>query len=176
MSNTNNGKTLKNLFDGSFYRIPDYQRGYAWEKEQLQDFWDDLLNSADNKHYTGVLSLEKVSDKEKEKPQWANDLAAKNGEAYYIVDGQQRLTTSVILLKVILDFIGDNERFVGKKTQSLREQYIGIEAQSGEKHYFFGYTFDNPSYEFLKTQIFEEKLVFSKIFYIKAKEVFILKI
>ena len=170
MNNISGEQTLSGLFNGNtFYRIPDYQRGYAWEESQLNDFWKDLLNSKDSKHYTGVLSLEKVSDKEKEKPQWANDLAAKNGEAYYIVDGQQRLTTSVILLKVILDFVGDNEWFAGKKTQSLREKYIGAEAQSGEKHYFFGYTFDNPSYEFLKTQIFEEKLVFSKNFLYKGE-------
>lgn len=154
---SDNEKTLQNLFNGDFYRIPDYQRGYAWGEEQLEDFWQDLENSERHKHYTGVLSLERVGDKEKEKPQWAKDEVAKNGEAYYIVDGQQRITTSMILLKVILDFVSDNEWFAGKKTQSLREKYVGAEAQSGEKYYFFGYTFDNPSYEFLKTQIFGDE-------------------
>lgn len=172
---SDNEKPLDKLFDGTtFYRIPDYQRGYAWQdrkesndkEHQLDDFWDDLLNLANHnllnpqenhKHYTGVLSLERVGDKEKEKPQWAKDEVAKNGEAYYIVDGQQRITTSMILLKVILDFVSDNEWFAGKKTQSLREKYVGAEAQSGEKYYFFGYTFDNPSYEFLKTQIFGDE-------------------
>lgn len=154
---SDNEKTLQNLFNGDFYRIPDYQRGYAWGKEQLEDFWQDLENSERHKHYTGVLSLERVGDKEKEKPQWAKDEVAKNGETYYIVDGQQRITTSMILLKVILDFVSDNEWFAGKKTQSLREKYVGAEAQSGEKYYFFGYTFDNPSYEFLKTQIFGDE-------------------
>lgn len=154
---SDNEKTLAKLFNGDFYRIPDYQRGYAWGKEQLEDFWQDLENSKEHKHYMGVLSLERVGDKEKEKPQWAKDEVAKNGEAYYIVDGQQRITTSMILLKVILDFVSDNEWFAGKKTQSLREKYVGAEAQSGEKYYFFGYTFDNPSYEFLKTQIFGDE-------------------
>lgn len=154
---SDNEKTLQSLFNGDFYRIPDYQRGYAWGKEQLEDFWQDLENSERHKHYTGVLSLERVGDKEKEKPQWAKDEVAKNGETYYIVDGQQRITTSMILLKVILDFVSDNEWFAGKKTQSLREKYVGAEAQSGEKYYFFGYTFDNPSYEFLKTQIFGDE-------------------
>ena len=69
-------------------------------KRAVGGFWQDLENSKEHKHYTGVLSLERVVE-EKEKPQWANDLAAKNGEAYYIVDGQQRITTSMILLKVI---------------------------------------------------------------------------
>lgn len=158
MANISGEQTLSSLFNGNFYRIPDYQRGYAWEKEQLEDFWQDLENSKEHKHYTGVLSLERVVE-EKEKPQWANDLAAKNGEAYYIVDGQQRITTSMILLKVILDFVDSNKlnEFAGEETQSLREKYVGAEAQSGEKYYFFGYTFDNPSYEFLKTQIFGDE-------------------
>ena len=29
---------LNVFFNGNFYRIPDYQRGYAWGKEQLEDF------------------------------------------------------------------------------------------------------------------------------------------
>lgn len=163
MSNKSGNQSLNKLFDGSFYRIPDYQRGYAWEREQLEDFWDDLLNSDDkHKHYTGVLSLEKQK--------WQNDKTAKEGEVYYIVDGQQRLTTSVILLKVILDTIGENvEWFADEKPQDLLKKYISKETPSG-KCYFFGYTNDNPSYEFLKTRIFgdqsssnsDEKSIYTK--------------
>lgn len=175
MGNISGEQTLSSLFNGNFYRIPDYQRGYAWQdrkesndkEHQLDDFWDDLLNLANHnllnpqekhKHYTGVLSLERVGDKEKEKPQWAKDEVAKNGEAYYIVDGQQRITTSIILLKVILDFVDSNKlnEFAGEETQDLHKKYIG-KMRNGEKYYFFGYTFDNPSYEFLKTQIFGDK-------------------
>ena len=36
--------SLSQLFTESIYRIPDYQRGYAWRNEQLEDFWDDLMN------------------------------------------------------------------------------------------------------------------------------------
>ena len=38
MANISGEQTLSSLFNGNFYRIPDYQRGYAWEKEQLEDF------------------------------------------------------------------------------------------------------------------------------------------
>ena len=155
MGDISGEQTLKSLFNEIFYRIPDYQRGYAWEKEQLEDFWQDLENSKGHKHYTGVLSLERVGDKEKEKPQWAKDEVAKNGEAYYIVDGQQRITTSMILLKVILDFVKSDD-FADEEKQDLHKKYIG-KVRNGEKYYFFGYTFDNPSYEFLKTQIFGDE-------------------
>ncbi|EHQ1141114.1 DUF262 domain-containing protein [Campylobacter jejuni] len=36
-------KDLSQIFENDvIYRIPDYQRGYAWQKEQLEDFWEDL--------------------------------------------------------------------------------------------------------------------------------------
>ena len=36
---TNDLQPLNNIFGSSLFRIPDYQRGYAWQKEQLEDFW-----------------------------------------------------------------------------------------------------------------------------------------
>ena len=124
MGNISGEQTLSSLFNGNFYRIPDYQRGYAWEKEQLEDFWQDLENSKEHKHYTGVLSLAEVDKDEKKKSEWIKDKVASEGEAYYIVDGQQRLTTSVILLKVILDFVGNDEWFAKKKKTYWQEKYI----------------------------------------------------
>ena len=32
---------LSSIFDKKIFRIPDYQRGYAWNERQLEDFWDD---------------------------------------------------------------------------------------------------------------------------------------
>ena len=54
-------QSLSVLFQNRLFRIPDYQRGYAWKHEQLADFWDDLLNLHEGRyHYTGLLSLTKV--------------------------------------------------------------------------------------------------------------------
>ena len=54
----NNLISLSKLFDKRIFRIPDYQRGYAWQHPQLSDFWEDLWNlSEDRYHYTGTLSL-----------------------------------------------------------------------------------------------------------------------
>lgn len=33
-------KSLDSLFKEKIFRIPDYQRGYAWKEKQLKDFWD----------------------------------------------------------------------------------------------------------------------------------------
>ena len=157
MNNISGEQTLSGLFNGNtFYRIPDYQRGYAWEESQLNDFWEDLINSKEHNHYTGVLSLARVDKDEKKKPEWVKDRIASEKDAYYIVDGQQRLTTSVILIKVILDLV-DSDEFAGEETQDLLKRYIG-KTLNGEKCYFFGYTADNPSYNFLKSKIFGDDI------------------
>lgn len=97
---------LSLLFQNRLFRIPDYQRGYAWLQQQLVDFWDDLVNlQADRYHYTGLLSLKPL--KSKETISWGEDLwLVENGyKPCHIVDGQQRITTFVILLNEIVGFV-----------------------------------------------------------------------
>ena len=82
------------IFTSRLFRIPDYQRGYAWTERQLSDFWDDAVNLPDGRsHYTGMLSIQKVPEsvyKHWDEEFW---LIRKNTTPYYVVDGQQRLTT-----------------------------------------------------------------------------------
>ena len=64
---------LSLLFQNRLFRIPDYQRGYAWQQSQLIDFWDDLVNLQDGRyHYTGLLSLKNL--KSSETTSWGSDL------------------------------------------------------------------------------------------------------
>ena len=37
-------QTLQQIFQHRIFRIPDYQRGYAWGEKQWIDFWEDLVN------------------------------------------------------------------------------------------------------------------------------------
>jgi len=154
-------KSLDNIFDGKFLRIPDYQRGYAWQEQQYKEFWEDIENLEDKHiHYTGVLTLEKVTQSKKEEKieSWKKDIGAFDSEnSYYIVDGQQRITTCIILISVILGKVNKEQWFVGKKLSKLNDKYIGEENQHGVHLYYFGYTTDNPSYEFLKTSIFNNQ-------------------
>src|SRR6185436_13039772 len=89
------------------FKIPDYQRGFAWTMRQLQDFWEDLVNLPPDKfHYTGLLSLKKL-----DKRVWSswNDerwlLEDRGYKAFHIVDGQQRLTTFVIFIQALIELI-----------------------------------------------------------------------
>jgi uncharacterized protein with ParB-like and HNH nuclease domain len=82
---------LKELFENNYFIIPDYQRGYSWENEQLADLIKDITNIAgqDNKHYTGTIVASRNQ-------QEAN--------CYQIVDGQQRLTSLVLLLNELYHY------------------------------------------------------------------------
>lgn len=37
-------QSLSQIFNKRIFRIPDYQRGYAWQGQQLRDFWEDIVN------------------------------------------------------------------------------------------------------------------------------------
>ena len=60
--------SLTEIFNEKLFRIPDFQRGYSWQKPQLDDFWADLVNLKEEKnHYTGLLTIEPVQQKQIEK-------------------------------------------------------------------------------------------------------------
>ncbi|MEG1821058.1 MAG: DUF262 domain-containing protein [Malacoplasma sp.] len=161
--------SLQDLFNKKIFRIPDYQRGYSWENTQLEEFWGDVLNLlSDREHYTGMISLKKL-DKEYIK-NWSDEnwLFEKWGyNAYHIVDGQQRLTTFIILINEIVNYYKEiNE---GKKISEIYinsiplnniiEDYLVIvkpDSANVIKSFKFGYEEDNPSYEFFKYKILDE--------------------
>ncbi len=82
---------LDGVIEKGVFEIPSYQRGYAWQKEQLKDFWNDLEHVSklgDKFHYMHSLTL-RESENEFE------------SSAFEIIDGQQRLATSLILLGLL---------------------------------------------------------------------------
>ncbi len=82
---------LDGVIEKGVFEIPSYQRGYAWQEEQLKDFWNDLehVSKLGNKfHYMHSLTLRELE----------NEL---EDSAFEIIDGQQRLATSLILLGLL---------------------------------------------------------------------------
>ena len=58
----NNTLTVEKLFSGRLLRVPDYQRGYAWDKKNWTDFIEDLdLLPRGKHHYTGTVVLVRVT-------------------------------------------------------------------------------------------------------------------
>lgn len=91
--------------------IPSYQRGYRWDKEQINKLLDDLLEFQKSKEAGDATvgdfyCLQPIVVKQMFKPdifeKMGKDYAYKEDVAYMeVVDGQQRLTTIYILLKYL---------------------------------------------------------------------------
>ncbi len=169
--------SLEDLFTKRIFRIPDYQRGYSWEEEQLIEFLEDVMNlpETDRKHYTGLISLKEVNITEKGtiNEKWNDEkwLIDKKGyRVYHIVDGQQRLTTCIILINEIVKFFKnlpenkekDSRDIIINETRlsDIIERYLVITKPNSDeqiKTYLFGYEADNPSYEYFKYRILQEE-------------------
>lgn len=102
-------ESLKSVFKDRIFKIPDYQRGYAWQKRQLKDFWEDIVNlPSERLHYTGLLSLKQVARKDYAAENWAEErwlIEDRGFRPFHIVDGQQRLTTFLIFINETLNLI-----------------------------------------------------------------------
>ena len=164
-------KALDGIFREKLFRIPDYQRGYAWRLEQLEDFWEDLVNlSGTRSHYTGVLTLKEVPAGDVQPSDKAHWLVEDHGYRLYdVVDGQQRLTTFVILLKAFVDFfkslpehadLAPEDVFVTESLNvaAIEEKFLFKTKPTGDRFrtYKFGYAVDNPSYLYLRHMILGE--------------------
>ncbi len=106
------------LHNDWLFEIPIYQRGYAWEEENLRDLWDDLYYLGDREHYFGTILLKKA-----DKPPTKAGLKA--FEHFEVIDGQQRLTTTLILLRELISQMkeaGDDD--IRAQVSKLEEDYI----------------------------------------------------
>lgn len=163
-------ESLNSIFKDRIFKIPDYQRGYAWTTKQLKDFWEDIVNlPSDRVHYTGLLSLKKVE--RKVWSLWNEDkwlIEERGYKPFHIVDGQQRLTTFVIFIQAISELLRglesnkslpDGQIYLGSfSLKSIKEDYLVVERPPHFliKTYKFGYEIDNPSFRFLRHRIFQE--------------------
>ena len=163
--------SLTDLFNRSIFRIPDYQRGYSWEELQLEEFWSYILNLLPNRdHYTGMISLKKLDREYTSDEKWNDErwlLDNWNYNAYHVVDGQQRLTTFIILINEIVLFYKRinpdkemNQIFINSiPLNKIEEDFLVISKPDSAdiiKTFKFGYEVDNPSYEFFKHKILGE--------------------
>lgn len=83
-------KNISDIFSFTgIYTIPNYQRQYSWNDENLEELWDDLYNSfvdgIDKCYFLGSIVIVDRGNGEQE-----------------LVDGQQRITTLMIMLNVLM--------------------------------------------------------------------------
>ncbi|WP_144492192.1 MULTISPECIES: DUF262 domain-containing protein [Bacillus cereus group] len=81
-------KTVKDLIEVKKYFIPSYQRGYRWTAMQVQNLLDDLYEFME-KNYTNPKAFYCLQPLV---------VCKRDNDSYEVIDGQQRLTTILIIL------------------------------------------------------------------------------
>ncbi|GAA7607940.1 hypothetical protein MMM2_14870 [Helicobacter pylori] len=142
---------LDGVIEKGMFEIPSYQRGYAWQERQLKDFWNDLehVSKLGNQfHYMHSLTLRELEN------EFENS-------AFEIIDGQQRLTTSLILLGLL-----------AKTTQNKDKKYslINLEPILSYKYYglseaFRAITEEEKNLEAFKTSFYAKNLINAYAFF-----------
>lgn len=123
----NNDYRLYRLLDGYVFHIPEYQRFYSWSKPHWDDLWNDLFNiiDEDRDHYMGTVIC-----KDEQKAIETEEYTA-NYREYGIVDGQQRFTTLVLLVKAI---VSDYESINPEElSEDARRRYEKLPMEDSKK-------------------------------------------
>ena len=110
---------LKLIQGAKVFVIPSFQRRYTWKKDQWQQLWDDIIaesqvnhnsdQDALEGHFLGSVVLHPA-------PGPASTLMR-----HQVIDGQQRLTTILVLLTAIRDVREGEADF---QPESITEQYL----------------------------------------------------
>ncbi len=111
--------SLNELLVGDhLFNIPVYQRGYTWETKHCKDLWEDLYYlDASKRHFIGTVLLKDSGE--------TVATGFKTFKRLDVIDGQQRLTTILILLRQIISQAkaGDDEE-LRKEVPVLEENYL----------------------------------------------------
>ncbi|OPG61611.1 hypothetical protein BGL79_04045 [Helicobacter pylori] len=142
---------LDGVVEKGVFEIPSYQRGYAWQIRQLKDFWNDLEHVSklgDKFHYMHSLTLRELE----------NEFES---SAFEIIDGQQRLATSLILLGLL-----------AKTTQNKDPKYslINLEPVLSYKYYGLNEAFraimeEEKDLERFQTSFYAKNLIYAYEFF-----------
>lgn len=93
-------RKIMDFYNGRYFQIPKYQRGYAWERKHIRELFDDIFESieSDSSHYIGTIVLSTIPSR---------------SDGFFIVDGQQRITTISMIINALLTHLskGDADYF-----------------------------------------------------------------
>ncbi|UOS35564.1 DUF262 domain-containing protein [Helicobacter pylori] len=114
-------KSLKKILvaeDEAYYQIPIYQRPYQWGKEQCEELLNDLFENyedhREDDYFCGSLVFIQPDE---------------GNKTYDIVDGQQRLSTFILLAKVLATLYPADD----KSQEYLQESWSDRHEDGGKK-------------------------------------------
>ena len=138
------------LVHGRLFRIPQYQRAYSWQRRHRKDLFEDIRRLSqkgdDASHFMAT-----IVGLRREKRTILTDVH----EVIEIVDGQQRITTLILLIKAIamtLDRSDDVEDKIGQELDGMlvksdEASLLRLQTNHDSSDYFANYlrTGDHPS-------------------------------
>ena len=117
---------LEFLKKSSQFAIPIYQRTYSWTDRECHQLWADILRTGSNDaipaHFTGsIVYIEKSL------------YQVTSQEPLLVIDGQQRLTTVMLILEALARHVGSGEPVDGFSAKKLRNYYLLNPEEEGER-------------------------------------------
>jgi len=114
---------IKDFFNGRFFEIPKYQRGYAWEKQNIRDLFDDIVESIESRsnHYIGTIVLSRSAD---------------DDEKFCVVDGQQRITTITLIISALIKALPKKDSVYYERFYLKEDNRYRITPSNRDKSFF----------------------------------------
>ena len=115
-------QSIESLCDKIQFEVPEFQRNYSWQAEQIGEFHSDIQNSLKKKtsHFIGstILMSKKHSN---------------NSNVYLIIDGQQRFTTIFMYVSIIRDLI----KTFPQNIQVITDEFLSINVADEATKFLF---------------------------------------
>ncbi len=117
-------QNLQQFFATKLFEVPEYQRSYSWERSNVRELYEDMLEGleARSSHYIGTIVLARTT----------------NSQRFLIVDGQQRLTTIMLFISVVISHLknsGDQDYWIRYYLRTP-DQYK-LQPLSRDRKFFF---------------------------------------
>lgn len=121
-------KLLDFLKKSPQFVIPIYQRMYSWTEQQCRQLWEDIVRAGMSDdisaHFIGsVVYIEKGM------------YSVTSQSSLLVIDGQQRLTTAMLILEALARHLGDNEPVEGFTAKNIRNFYLLDPREDGDKRF-----------------------------------------
>lgn len=155
-------KSLTDLF-GLSLCIPDYQRGYCWEKKHVESLLESLGYVdviANEKYHLGTVILHKHKHKRSGYCEGCTSYEELCSDIYDVVDGQQRLLTLSMIAKIIL---GNSTKISFPLLYSKTRDSDVIRHVYNNARIIRDWMSYHPSNSDMLKKMLEEKLVFTVV-------------
>ena len=108
--------------------IPIYQRTYSWTERECQQLWDDIMRAGNRAdvlaHFVGSIVYVQ-----------AGLYQVTTQSPLLVIDGQQRLTSVMLILEALARALGDREPVDGFSSEKIRSYYLLNPLEKGDRRY-----------------------------------------